>query len=185
MNFNKVLSGIHEEVEAALVEIEKNKDLWGYLPIRTSFEGSPHSEVVDIPLRGPEIKMDKTLDMLQGEVLCVNYPAMVQFPHIYHLCLNLMSFVRGEMLGRVVITKLPPLGKIAPHIDEGYSANLYDRYHIVLNADAGNTFIVNGEEQVMEEGEVWWVNNHVLHSVENRGEADRIHIIVDIMRYNP
>lgn len=185
MNFNKILSGIHEEVDAANVELESNSDLWGYLPLRTSFEGSAHSEVVDIPLRGPELKMSKTLDMLQGEILCINYPAMARFPHIYHLCLNLMSFVKGEMLGRVVITKLPPGGKIDPHIDEGEAADLYDRYHVVLNADEGNTFVVDGEEQVMLEGEIWWINNHDIHHVENRGEVDRIHIIVDIMRYKP
>jgi hypothetical protein len=31
----------------------------------------------------------------------------------------------------------------------------------------------------MKAGELWEINNHQLHSVENNGEEDRIHLIID------
>ncbi len=33
----------------------------------------------------------------------------------------------------------------------------------------------------MREGEFWEINNSLDHSVENQGDADRIHLIVDWM----
>ena len=182
MNFDKVMSGLYEEADAILGGIHKHKILWDWLDLRTAFEGSPHREAQDIALRGPTLRMGSTLSDLQNEVLCSNYVVMAQFPYIYQVCLNIMYHVRGEALGRVVITKLKPGGKIYPHKDEGEAADLYDRYHLVLQGDEGNTFIVNGEKRVMLEGELWWVNNHDLHSVENRGKVDRIHMIVDVLR---
>lgn len=182
MNFDKVMSGLYEEADAILNSIGEDSVMWNWLPLRTAFDGSPHEEVQDVALRGPLFQAGKTLADLQNEILCHNYPVMKGLPHVYQTCLNIMYHVRGEALGRVVITKLKPGGKIYPHKDEGEAADIYDRYHLVLQGDEGNTFIVNGEEQVMRVGELWWVNNHDLHSVENRGEEDRIHMIIDVLR---
>ena len=185
MNFNRVMSGLYEEADAILSGIDKDKVIWDWLTLRTAFEGSPHREAQDVALRGPLLRMGRTLADLQEEVLCYNYDVMGGLPFIYQTCLNIMYHVRGEALGRVVVTKLKPGGKIYPHKDQGEAADIYDRYHLVIKGDEGNTFIVNGEEQVMRVGELWWVNNHNLHSVENRGKEERIHLIIDVLRFKP
>jgi len=162
-------------------ELTESKHLFGILPLRTAYEGSAHREVVDILLRGPLIKEDSSLEELQNAMQCYNYTFMDAFPKLYISILDLMRFVVGEQLGRVIVTKLPPGGKITPHADEGEAAEKYDRFHIVLKGESGDTMICDGEEQEMRTGQVWWFDNNKTHSVENRSDQDRIHVIVDIM----
>lgn len=161
-------------------EVEASKHLFGILPIRTNYEGSAHREVEDILLRGPLIKETSTLLELQNATECFNYTFMESFPNLYISVIDLMRFVVGEQLGRVIVTKLPAGGKIYSHKDEGDAAEKYDRFHIVLKGEPGDTMIVEGQEQKMRTGQVWWFDNTKEHSVENRSDQDRIHIIVDI-----
>ena len=166
------------DVEHLLKEVQDNEDLFGSVPLRTSYEGSAHTEVQDILLRGPEI--GGTLVDLQNAVQCYNYPVFDLFPEMYEHVLDLMSLVRGEQLGRVIITKLPPKGKIHEHIDTGDAAEFYTRYHTVLDCGDFNYFYSGDEYLSMQKGHVYYVNNHIPHRVENDSNKDRIHLICDI-----
>jgi hypothetical protein len=168
------------DVKSVLTQLEQHPDLFGSVPLRTSYEGSAHKEVQDILLRGPQITSEKTLSDLQHEVHCVNYNASRSLSEAYELCLELMYIARGTQLGRIIITKLPPGGKIYPHVDEGVAAEFYDRYHIVLNGSNGNIFTSGFEEVEMLTGQVWYINNHITHSVTNNSAEDRVHLICDI-----
>jgi len=167
------------DVSPLLNEVNTNDGLFGSLPLRTSYKDSPHHESEDILLRGPSISGKSKLD-LQNEIQCINYDTFDLFPEIYEHVLDLMSLVRGEQLGRVVITKLPPKGKIHEHIDEGDAGDFYTRYHTVLQSGEGSIFKSGDETIKMEDGGVYYVNNHVLHSVVNNSEVQRIHLICDI-----
>jgi len=180
MKFRKIVEGI--PIEDLYKEVMKNKDFFGHFPIRTTYPGSAHSQVVDVLLRGPEIRLGSTAQDLQNTILCSDYPMMEEYPVLQSYLFTLMHMVRGTMLGRVVLTKLPPGGSIDPHKDEGEAADLYDRYHIVVASDNGNMFFSGEEQQEMLPGDIWWVDNHDIHWVENRGKEDRIHVVCDIFR---
>lgn len=163
-----------------LEEVIASREMFGSVPLRTSYEGSAHREVADILLRGPEIRSESTLEELQHTIPCINYNASESFSACMDACFDLMYAVKGVQLGRVIITKLPAGGSIYPHVDEGEAADFYSRYHIVINGQGGNTFFSGDEEVEMLSGDVWWINNHIEHSVENKSGYDRIHLICDI-----
>ena len=82
---------------------------------------------------------------------------------------------------RLLLAKLLAGGKIPHHTDAGYSLMNCHRVHIPLISNDDVAFFVGGEEKNMKVGEFWEINNSVDHAVENRGDEDRIHIIIDWM----
>lgn len=53
------------------------------------------------------------------------------------------------------------------------------RIHIPVQTNEGVGFFLNGERLLMNEGECWYINFNLPHRVENFGETDRIHLVVD------
>ena len=168
------------DVSALRKELDSNVDLFGSVPIRTSYEGSAHKQVQDILLRGPELSPTRTLAELQADLQCYDYNTFSSFPEAYRAVHDFMGLLKGQQLGRVLVTKLPKGCSIDSHIDEGPAADFYIRYHIVLQGEAGSTFTSGDETVEMLTGEVWYINNQIPHSVYNGSDTDRIHLIVDI-----
>lgn len=82
---------------------------------------------------------------------------------------------------RLLVAKLLAGGTIPPHTDAGFSLLNCHRVHIPIVTNSQVKFVVGGEEKNMQVGEFWEINNGVEHSVENRSDEDRIHIIIDWM----
>ena len=82
---------------------------------------------------------------------------------------------------RLIFAKLLAGGKIPKHADGGFSLLNCHRVHIPIMTNDRNIFYVNGEEKSMQVGELWEINNELVHMVENRSDEDRIHLIVDWM----
>lgn len=81
---------------------------------------------------------------------------------------------------RVLITKLKSNTIITPHVDGGDSLINCKRTHIPIQTSPECIFVVGGEKKYMKEGEIWEINNgNKLHSVENKSNQDRIHMIID------
>ena len=53
------------------------------------------------------------------------------------------------------------------------------RLHIPVHTNPGVVFRLDGQRVVMHEGECWYNNFNLPHSVENRGSADRVHLVID------
>lgn len=53
------------------------------------------------------------------------------------------------------------------------------RLHIPVVTHADVEFILDGRRVVMAEGECWYNNFNLPHSVANRGTVDRVHLVVD------
>jgi len=168
-------------IDSLLSEVNDNDDLYDLLVLRTESSDSPHNEVSDIILRAPELTVDSTPFELWNSIQCVNYRTFDNFPLVYQHVLDIMRLVDGTQLGRVIITKLKPDGKITPHIDKGDAGDAYTRYHTVLKGKKGNNFTSGRDTVSMLSGQTWWVNNHITHSVHNDTDDDRIHIIMDIL----
>ena len=53
------------------------------------------------------------------------------------------------------------------------------RIHVPIETNAGVEFYVCGERLLMEEGGCYYVNVNLPHRVNNRGAADRVHLVID------
>jgi hypothetical protein len=85
---------------------------------------------------------------------------------------------QGYMV-RALLVNLKTGGRIRPHVDTGFSLMNCCRVHIPITSNERVVFTINDEVKVMKEGEMWEVNNARTHAVENQGETDRVHLIID------
>lgn len=53
------------------------------------------------------------------------------------------------------------------------------RLHIPIQTDTRVEFYLNHERVIMQEGECWYLNFNLPHSVKNPGPVDRIHLVID------
>ena len=53
------------------------------------------------------------------------------------------------------------------------------RIHIPVATNPQVVFRLGGEDLEMKEGEAWYLNFNLPHSVENNGEKDRVHLVLD------
>ena len=80
---------------------------------------------------------------------------------------------------RVMLARMAPGGVIHPHRDQNPAAKWPHKIHVPLQTNADVTFFVDGTGYHFAEGEAVEVNNMGLHAVQNRGAADRIHLIFE------
>jgi hypothetical protein len=80
---------------------------------------------------------------------------------------------------RVMLARMAPGGVIHPHRDQNAAAKWPHKVHVPLQTNPDVTFYVDGIGYHLAEGEAAEVNNMGVHAVENRGSADRIHLIFE------
>ena len=163
------------DVGALRNAVQRQPGLWNENTLRTKHEGTVHGEVDDIWLR-----FNDTAGDVIDDTECLDYPAFEKLPQSRPLVFDLMRYVEGTRLGRVIITRLPPGGKILPHADQGAPATYYERYQFILQGVRGCTFRIGEEAVEMQTGQIWWINNAEEHEVVNLGDDDRIAMIVDV-----
>jgi hypothetical protein len=174
-NFLQIGAGL--DVIPLLLALQNHPELWNADAVRSTFEESPHRDVQDILLRFS----DTSAENIGDQLLCHNMPAMAVLPQARPLIYWLMARVEGDMLGRVMITKLAPGKRIFPHSDVlGLYANTMNRFHIPLQSGPGCMFRAGTEQVTMQPGDAWDFNAHAEHEVINNSADDRIHLIVDI-----
>lgn len=72
---------------------------------------------------------------------------------------------------------------IKPHTDNelGYEDGCF-RIHIPIITNPKVEFILDDQRLIMNEGECWYINANFTHSVANKGNEDRIHLVIDGIR---
>lgn len=78
------------------------------------------------------------------------------------------------------LLKLGAGARIIEHRD--YNLSLDDRelrLHVAITTGPLVDFYLNGERVVMDPGECWYINANLPHKVENRSDADRVHLVID------
>jgi hypothetical protein len=76
--------------------------------------------------------------------------------------------------------RLRPGAAIREHRD--YKLSFEDgvaRIHIPAKTSQGVEFYLDGHLITMNEGEAWYLNFNLPHSVVNKGDEDRIHLVID------
>ncbi|MES2040481.1 MAG: aspartyl/asparaginyl beta-hydroxylase domain-containing protein [Pseudomonadota bacterium] len=183
-NFMCLATGM--DVTPLVLAIKRRPELWKEDTYLRDFPGGPFAEIESILLRFPVKKLvpfedvEKELKKVIDPHESIDYPPYKLLPEARQLIMPLMARSSGERLGRCMINKIPPGGKIAPHADTPEHAEYYSRFHIVLQSAPGVLFRAGNEQVYMATGDVWWFNNKLEHEVINNSAIDRIHLIVDI-----
>ena len=158
--------------------LAQNPDLWNENPLRTQHQGTAHADADDIWLMFN--RMPENPQEVVNDIEVHPYRAWHMLDHLRGGVLDLMRHVGGVQLGRVIITRLKPGGRILPHIDQGAPAEYYTRYQIALQSLPGAIFRIEDETVNFPTGTSWWINNRKEHEVNNNSADDRIVCIVDI-----
>lgn len=163
-----------------MVQVARQADLWKADTYLRDYPQGPFGDTETIFLRFPPSSVTDMERSTKDQHECVWMDGALHLPAARQMIFNLMATVEGERLGRVMINKLRPGGRIYPHADTPAHAEYWDRFHIVLQSLPGNNFRCGDETIHMRTGEVWWFQNAVEHEVVNNSADDRIHMIVDI-----
>ncbi len=176
--FNKIYHGL--DIQPALSELMVNDHLFGEFNARKEAPGSPHSEMSDIWVRYGDVS--SMIESGDFSSIADEHDSiwLKDLPEVKKLCFDVMALVDGERLGGVLITKLPPGGKINPHTDSGWHAEYYDKYYVPIKNGYGSVFGFNEGIINPDCGDVWQFDNSKLHWVENNSTDDRIAMIICI-----
>ena len=172
-----------------LLAIKRRPELWKEDTFLRDYPQGPFGEIESIMLRFPEKRVfdqeEEVSAYKRGEHFfdqheSIDYPAYSVLTEARPLVMGLMSYVGGERLGRVMINKIAPGGRIFPHADTPEHTNYYTRFHVVLQSGAGCFIRADDEQLEMRTGEVFWFNNKLEHEVINNSNTDRISMVIDI-----
>lgn len=171
---------IAEQVDVIplLNALAAHDDLWNENNLRSTHPASPHKEVDDILVFFNRIPDDPAA--IVDDVDVVPYRAWQELPQVRQHVFDIMRRVEAVRLGRVIITRLPPGCKIAPHADQGAPVDYYRRYILALQNAPGSIFRIGDEVVQFRMGEWWLINNSVEHEVVNNSADDRIVLICDL-----
>jgi len=101
-------------------------------------------------------------------------PRLEKTPYIRQVlgCFN-------TVIGRSRLMRLAPGASVSRHIDAHYFWRNHLRIHVPIITDPAVTFYCDQEEVHMAAGDSWTFNNWLVHSVENRSDLTRIHLVID------
>jgi hypothetical protein len=168
------------DIKPLMDDIIRQPELWNKNPCRLSKFG-PHHETQDMILRYREEKPfreSKDWKEFIGEHIAVWNKSIDYLPAAKIMTMDLMSTLRGEVLGGVLIYKVEPGKQIYPHIDTGWHPTFYDKYNVCLASNSKAAFYYEDCKMTQEPGDIHWFRNNVLHWVKNEGDTD--HIVMTI-----
>src|SRR6185312_726900 len=131
---------------------------WNVLPLRTpgGETGKPFAELMN----DNTFNDTRLLDMLPSTRI------LLERLHCEKLSVRLLNLRAGSV--------------IKEHRDIGLAFEQGEvRLHIPVFTNKQVEFYVGGDPVCMQEGECWYINANLPHRVANRGEHDRIHLVVD------
>lgn len=167
--------------------IQQNDYLWNQHTARQKIYNSPHTQMSDIWVRYNHIdnlKYENDLTEFNSEHESVWYPCYydVLKPYIDDLIFPVMLYLKATRLGAVLITKIPPGGRVDPHIDAGWHANYYEKFAIQLQSAPGQYFKVEELKLETKPGDLFQFDNSKVHAVYNNSNYDRMTMIVCVKR---
>jgi hypothetical protein len=128
-----------------------------------------------LPLRVPGGDSDRIVPDNIHEEEVIDTPQMKACPSIQQLIAGFECPILS-----VRLLKLKTGAIIKPHRDHELSfENGEARLHFPVFTNDRVEFYIDDELLRMREGECWYINANLPHSVANKGDTDRIHLVVD------
>lgn len=104
-----------------------------------------------------------------------NLPRLQESACLLHLLCGLQCPIKSVRLMRLAAG-----AQIKPHRDRGLAMEYGEvRLHLPLRTDPAVIFLVGGQPVPMGEGELWYMNADLEHSVINGSREERVHLVVD------
>lgn len=150
-----------------------NPHLWNRHTARTAPEESPHLGLDDVWVRfGPE-----------EEARTGRPHFSVWYPEADVLGLkpflrDLMHSVGKDVMGGVLITRIPAGASCKPHEDGGWHALHYEKFGVQIASAPGQKFCYDDVAIETKPGDLFWFNNQATHWVTNPTAYERITMIV-------
>lgn len=128
---------------------------------------------------------DPTVHPAYGELLPLLEPVMTLIRAHYSKTMRQRRWIARHGAGyfvRMILTRLAPRAVIKPHADGGYSLARCHRIHLPIWSNPDCRFHVGGTSVAMHPGEIWEINNRLIHAVSNDGDVSRVHLILDYVQ---
>lgn len=177
-HFLRIATGI--DTTPLALQLQLRPDLWNQHNERKTYEGSSHTATSDIWVRyNDPAKLAEGYEAFTGEHDAVWYPAYDALPALRPLIFGLMARCEAVRLGGVLITRIPPGGRVLPHTDTGWHPEYYNvKLYVPVITNPRVVNRVGDERVVMAPGEAWYFDNTVEHEVTNDGEEERVTLII-------
>lgn len=176
----KIADGI--DIAPLLAQLDHHPELWNTHPERRI---GPHVDVSDIWIRyfPPEVLTGP--EAFRSKHSFAFYPAWFVLTELRPIIEKVIQIEKADVLGGVLITRIPSGGEVGWHHDRGsWHAEYFDRkLYVPLKANSRCVNFVGRESAVMHAGQVWYFDNQIDHAVENNGDTDRITLIVCLRRF--
>lgn len=182
-NFLKLAQGIH--MSPLQQQLYRNPQLWKADTYLRDYPQGPFSDVETIFVRFPTASVSELERSQKDQHECVWMDGYIHLPAVRPLVFALMAMTEGERIGRVMLNKIRPGGRIYPHADTPVHAEYWERHHYCVQGAPGCIFRCGEETVQMTTGELWWFENALEHEVINNSADDRIHLIIDIRCSSP
>lgn len=174
-NFIRIAEGL--DVGPINKLLAAKPELWDEITARQKSSNSAHKDTECIFVRGP-LKMSHYYVMF--DLGAYDYPVMDYLERaLVPLLKPVLDWLEVEEMGRVLIVKLKPGGHVNAHDDQGAYADHYARFHLVLQSNKDSSQTCGEQNQVFNVGDVWWFDHKQVHTADNAGDTDRVHIIFD------
>jgi len=171
------------DVHPLIEQLAAHPEVWNQHTMRTQGYKTPHKAVDDIWVRY------NAWENFTGDVQAFNarhesswYPVIADIPAAWSLVRKVMRDVGGKQLGGVLITRIPPGGEVAPHIDTGWHAGHYEKFAIQIAGNQQQAFCFEDAELRPMPGDLYTFDNSHLHWVTNDSDEPRITLIICIRR---
>lgn len=166
--------------------LEQSNDFWTIdRASRVKLAGDRPGNAVFFYHDGPPSVRRGTLhEARAGQVSVLRYAGRPLYSEIQELIDNKIKYCFPDCdVMRVQLAELPPGQIIEPHTDVGI-LNLIHRLHVPIVTHPGVKFIIAGQSFFLEEGKLYDLNNAVEHSVENRSDVMRVHLMIDVLPHS-
>lgn len=161
-------------MQADLAQLESGE--WMEHFVKQNFDGCWSV----IPLRGPAGATHPVL-MIYSDPSCENFANTPFLGRCAYFPEVLAAF--PFPLDAVRLMKLTPGSTIKEHRDHDLAFESGAvRIHVPVSTHAQVDFMLNGTRVVLDEGTSWYLRLSDPHSVANRGESDRVHLVIDARR---
>lgn len=190
-NFHRIAQGV--DVAGIMVKLAHNPQFWHADTYLRDYPQGPFGEVDSIICRFPPRTVTETqeqadalkIDPHYDQHECVDLPIFDKLPEVRLAVWQILNTLHVTRLGRVMINRIMPGGRIFPHADTPDHAEYWNRHHLVLQSAPGVVFRAGDESVYMATGEFWYFNNGKAperpeHEVINNSAVERVHLIVDV-----
>jgi hypothetical protein len=194
-NFKVIKDGM--DVGALALAIAMEPDLWTADTFLRNYPQGPFGDTDTIMLRFPKIQTgmtEKQIEKYKTNKLAgydqheaIAWPAWDKLTSAHPFVFDLARFVEATRIGRVMINRIRPGGRIFRHADTPEHVAYWRRFHLVIQGQPG-AVIFCGEEKdgskdetlQMQTGRLFWFNNALEHEVRNESSVDRLSMVIDL-----